>query len=186
MEPHLSRILIGPEELQSAVARLGRQITSDYRERDLVLIGILKGSVFFLSDLARAVSLPLEIGFIGLSSYGAATETSGAVRITHDLDTSIEGRDALIVEDIVDSGLTLDYLLRLLSARRPRSLGVCALLDKPARRRADVPLAYVGFTVEDAFVVGYGLDLDQKYRNLPYIGIINDEVRTMNDEQRQR
>lgn len=173
MKIPISRILIGPEELQSAVARLGRQITSDYRERDLVLVGILKGSVFFLADLARAISLPLEIGFIGLSSYGAATETSGAVRITHDLDASIEGRDALIVEDIVDSGLTLDYLLRLLSARRPRSLSVCALLDKPARRRADVSLAYVGFTVEDAFVVGYGLDLDQKYRNLPYIGVIN-------------
>ena len=172
MAPPVSRILISPEALQAGVARLGRQITSDYRERDLVLVGILKGALFFLADLARAVSLPLEIGFIGLSSYGASTETSGAVRITHPLDTRIEGRDVLIVEDIVDSGLTLDHLLRLLSAQRPRSLNACALLHKPARRRVSVPLPYVGFTIEDVFVVGYGLDLDQKYRNLPYIGVI--------------
>jgi hypoxanthine phosphoribosyltransferase len=167
------RILIGPEELQAGVARLGRQITEDYREKDLVLVGILKGSVFFLADLARAIPLPLEVGFMGISSYGAATETSGVVRVTQDLDIRVEGRDILIVEDIVDSGLTLNRLLSLLSARDPRSLRVCALLDKPARRRAGVPLAYVGFPIEDAFVVGYGLDLDQKYRNLPYIGVIS-------------
>ena len=168
------RTLIRPETLQFIVACLGRRIAEDYRDRDLVLIGILKGSVFFLADLARAISLPLEIGFLGVSSYGAGTETSGVVRITCDIDIDIEDRDILIVEDIVDSGLTLDHLLRALSQRRPRSLKVCALLDKPSRRRVQVPVHYIGITIEDLFVVGYGLDLDQRYRNLPCIAVLEE------------
>ena len=168
------RTLISPETLRFVVTCLGRRITEDYRDRDLVLVGILKGSVFFLADLARAVSIPLEIGFLGVSSYGSGTETSGVLRVTCDLDLDIEGRDVLVVEDIVDTGLTLDHLLRALSGRRPRSLKVCALLDKPSRRRVPVPIHYPGLTIEDLFVVGYGLDLDQKYRNLPYIGVLED------------
>ena len=168
------RTLIRRETVQFTVACLGRRIAEDYRDRDLVLVGILKGALFFLADLARAIPLPMQIGFLGVSSYGAATETSGVVRITCDLDIDIEGRDILVVEDIVDSGLSLEFLLRHLAGRRPRSLKVCALLDKPSRRRVQVPVHYTGFTIEDLFVVGYGLDLDQKYRNLPYIGYLEE------------
>lgn len=167
------RTLISPETLRFVVTCLGRRITEDYRDRDLVLVGILKGSVFFLADLARAVSIPLEIGFLGVSSYGSGTETSGVLRVTCDLDLDIEGRDVLIVEDIVDTGLTLHYLQDILRARRPRSLRTACLLNKPSRRKVDVKLEYVGFTIEDTFVVGYGLDYAEHYRNLPYIGAMD-------------
>lgn len=173
MEPRVN-VLIQPEAIQAAVRLLGRQIGEDYRERELVLVGVLKGSLFFLADLARAIPLQMEIGFLMVSSYGASRETSGEVRIDCDLDLRIENRDVLVVEDIVDTGLTLAELLRHLTLRRPRSLRVCALLDKPANRRVPVPIHYTGFSIEDRFVVGYGLDLDQKYRNLPYIGYLED------------
>ena len=151
------------------MSELGAEITRDYAGRELFLMGVLKGAVFFLADLMRQVDLPCELDFMAVSSYGSLTDSSGVVRILKDLDAPIEGKDVLIVEDIVDSGLTLDYLLRNLRGRNPRSLEVCALLVKPARRKVELPIRYVGFEIPDRFVVGYGLDLDQRYRNLPYV-----------------
>jgi hypoxanthine phosphoribosyltransferase len=162
--------LISTEQIASRVAELGRAITQDYRGKQLVLLVILKGSFMFAADLARAIELPLSIEFLGVASYGDGTVSSGAVQITHDLTTPIEGKDVLVVEDIVDTGLTLSYLLRILEARRPASLQVCALLDKPSGRKADVNVAYAGFPLGSEFVVGYGLDWAQRYRNLSFIG----------------
>jgi hypoxanthine phosphoribosyltransferase len=162
---------------------LGRQISADYgaSAAPLVLIGILKGSLFFLADLARALSIPVEIELMTISSYGAATCSSGVVRFLKDLDSSIAGRRVLIVEDIIDTGITLNHLLHHLQAKNPHSLEVCTLLNKPARRSVEVPIAYSGFEVADEFVVGYGLDCNQRYRNLPFIGVLKPECYSAGD-----
>ena len=172
----ISEILISQEQLAARIAELGRQITADYEGKPLVLLGVLKGAVLFMVDLAREIKLPLEIDFMATSSYGASTKSSGVVRIVKDLDESIEGKHILIVEDIVDSGLTLAYILRMLEARRPASVRVCGLLLKDREREQDVPVDYVGFTIPDAFVVGYGLDFAERYRNLPFIGVLRPEL----------
>ncbi len=174
-EPGLGEVLVTAEDLQRRVAELGRQISSDYGEEDgrpLLLVGVLKGAVFFLSDLMRYIDVPVEVDFMAVASYGSATDSSGVVRILKDLDAAIEGRDVLIVEDIVDSGLTLQYLLRNLGSRNPRSLEVCALLTKPERRKVDLPTRYVGFEIPNRFVVGYGLDYDERHRNLPFVAVL--------------
>ena len=160
------------EELQQRVAELGAQISHDYAGRQLLLVGVLKGAVFFLSDLMRFIEIPVEVDFMAVASYGSATDSSGVVRILKDLDAAIDGRDVLIVEDIVDSGLTLQYLLRNLGSRNPRTLEVCALLTKPERRKVDLPTRYVGFEIPDRFVVGYGLDHAELYRNLPFVAVL--------------
>ena len=161
--------------LQRRVAELGAEVSRDYAGRDLFMMGVLKGAVFFVADLMRNIEGPCEIDFMAVSSYGSMTDSSGVVRIQKDLDSSIEGKDVLIVEDIVDSGLTLNYLLRNLRARSPRSLEVCALLVKPGRRKIELPIRYVGFEIPNRFVVGYGLDLDQRFRNLSYVAAIDAE-----------
>jgi hypoxanthine phosphoribosyltransferase len=168
-DAHIGEILVQADDLQARVVDLGRQVTRDYKGRDLVLIGVLKGAVFFLADVMRAIDLPCEVDFMAVASYGSATDSSGVVRILKDLDISIQDRDVLIVEDIVDSGLTLQYLMRNLGARGPASLEVCALLTKPDRRKVDVPIRYVGFEIPDRFAIGYGLDHAERYRNLPYV-----------------
>jgi hypoxanthine phosphoribosyltransferase len=165
--------IVEAEALQRRVAELGAEISGDYAERDLFMMGVLKGAVFFVADLMRTLDVPCELDFMAVSSYGSLTDSSGMVRILKDLDSSIEDKDVLIVEDIVDSGLTLNYLLRNLSARSPRSLEVCALLVKPGRRKIDLPIRYVGFEIPNHFVVGYGLDLDQRFRNLPYVAALD-------------
>ncbi len=167
-------ILITQQQLADRVAELGRQITADYKGGQLLMVGILKGSVPFMADLMRAVQLDLRIDFMSVSSYGNATSTSGVVRILKDLDSDIRGKDVLIVEDIVDTGLTLAYLKEYLQARNPASIRIASMLDKPSRRKADLRPDYVGFTVEDRFIVGYGLDAAQRYRNLPYISWIKE------------
>ncbi len=173
-DPAIGEILVSAEDLQRRVGELGTEISTDYEGRDLVLIGVLKGAVLFLADLMRTLEVPCEIDFMAVSSYGSATDSSGVVRILKDLDASIEGRDVLLVEDIVDSGLTLHYLLKSLRARNPRSLQVCALLTKPERRRVDLPIRYVGFEIANRFAIGYGLDHGQRYRNLPYVAALQD------------
>jgi hypoxanthine phosphoribosyltransferase len=171
-ESEVGEVLVSAEDLQRRVAELGAQISRDYAGAPLLLIGVLKGAVFFLSDLMRHVEIPVEIDFMAVASYGSATDSSGVVRILKDLDAAIEGRDVLIVEDIVDSGLTLQYLMRNLGSRNPRTLEVCALLVKPARRKVELPTKYVGFEIEDRFVVGYGLDYAERYRNLPFVAAL--------------
>ncbi|HHW15357.1 MAG TPA: hypoxanthine phosphoribosyltransferase [Firmicutes bacterium] len=172
MADDLSEVLLNAEELQAKIKELGTAISRDYAGKDLLLVGVLKGAVVFLSDLLRAIDIPAAIDFMAVSSYGAATKSSGIVRILKDLDDSIEGRHVLVVEDIVDSGLTLHYMLENLASRRPASIKVCALLDKPERRQVEVHVDYLGFRIPDRFVVGYGLDYAEKYRNLPYIGVL--------------
>jgi hypoxanthine phosphoribosyltransferase len=175
VEPGVGEVLVSAEELQRRVAELGKQISADYRaqpSRPLLLIGVLKGAVFFLSDLMRFIDIPVEVDFMAVASYGSATDSSGVVRILKDLDAAIEGRDVLIVEDIVDSGLTLQYLLRNLGSRNPATLEVCALLTKPDRRKVDLPTRYVGFEIPDRFVVGYGLDYAERHRNLPFVAVL--------------
>jgi hypoxanthine phosphoribosyltransferase len=166
-------ILVQADELQRRVKQLAAEITRDYAGRDLLLIGVLKGAVFFLSDLMRHIEVPCEVDFMAVASYGDATDSSGVVRILKDLDAPIEGRDVLIVEDIVDSGLTLQYLMRNLKARGPASLEVCALLTKPARRKAEVAARYIGFEIPNRFVIGYGLDHAERHRNLPYVAALD-------------
>jgi hypoxanthine phosphoribosyltransferase len=173
-EPGLGEVLVTAEELQRRVAELGQQISRDYAGRSLLLVGVLKGAVFFLSDLMRFIDIPVEVDFMAVASYGSATDSSGVVRILKDLDAAIDGRDVLIVEDIVDSGLTLQYLMRNLGSRNPRSLEVCALLTKPDRRKVDLPTRYVGFEIADRFVVGYGLDYAERHRNLPFVAVLED------------
>ena len=175
-DPQIGEILVQPDELKERVRALGRQVTADYEGRDLMLIGVLKGAVFFLADVMRAIDIPCEVDFMAVASYGSATDSSGVVRILKDLDTSIQGRDVLIVEDIVDSGLTLQYLMRNLGARNPASLEVCALLTKPDRRKVDVPIRYVGFEIPNRFAIGYGLDYAERYRNLPYVAVLEGET----------
>ncbi len=168
----IGEILVQADDLQRRVRELGAAITKDYEGQDLLLICVLKGAVFFLSDLMREIDLPCEVDFMAVASYGSATDSSGVVRILKDLDDSIEGRDVLIVEDIVDSGLTLQYLMRNLKARNPASIEVCALLTKPDRRKADVPARYIGFEIPNRFVIGYGLDHAERHRNLPYVAAL--------------
>jgi hypoxanthine phosphoribosyltransferase len=172
-DPAIGETLVGAEELQARVRELGAEINRDYGDRDLVLIGVLKGAVLFLADLIRELEIPCEVDFMAVSSYGSSTDSSGVVRILKDLDASIEGRDVLLVEDIVDSGLTLHYLLKNLKARNPGSLEVCALLTKPERRRVDLPIRYVGFEIPNRFAIGYGLDHGQRYRNLRYVAALD-------------
>jgi hypoxanthine phosphoribosyltransferase len=171
-DPSIGEMLVQADDLRHRVRELGAEITRDYEGRDLVLIGVLKGAVFFLSDLMRHIEIPCEVDFMAVASYGSATDSSGVVRILKDLDATIEGRDVLIVEDIVDSGLTLSYLLRTLQARGPRSLEVCALLTKPERRKVDLPTRYVGFEIPNRFAIGYGLDHGERYRNLPFVAAL--------------
>jgi hypoxanthine phosphoribosyltransferase len=173
-DSQIGETLVSEEDLQRRVAELGAEISSDYAGRDLVMIGVLKGAVLFLADLMRSLTVPCEIDFMAVSSYGSATDTSGVVRILKDLDAAIEDRDVLLVEDIVDSGLTLHYLLKNLRARNPGSLEVCALLTKPERRRVDLPIRYVGFEIPNRFAIGYGLDHAQRYRNLGYVAALRD------------
>ncbi len=167
--------MIDAAAIAARVAELGKEITRDYKDRPLVLVVVLKGSFVFASDLARAVDLPLRIDFLGVRSYGEGTESSGVVQITHDLSKPIAGEDVLIVEDIVDTGLTIAHLMDLFRTRNPRSIKVCSLLHKPVRARVQVKIDYLGFTIEDKFVVGYGLDFAEKHRNLPFIGIVERE-----------
>jgi hypoxanthine phosphoribosyltransferase len=173
-DPAIGETLVEADDLQRRVRELGAEISRDYVGRDLIMIGILKGAVLFMADLMRELEVPCEIDFMAVSSYGSATDSSGVVRILKDLDASIEGRDVLLVEDIVDSGLTLHYLLKSLGAREPRSLEVCALLTKPERRRVDLPIRYVGFEIPNRFAIGYGLDHAQRYRNLPYVAALQE------------
>ncbi len=166
-------VVVTSEQLRRRVEELGAEISGDYPDGEsLLLVGVLKGALFFLADLMRAIDIPVEVDFMAVASYGSATDSSGVVRILKDLDAAIEGRHVLIVEDIVDSGLTLQYLLRNLGWRGPQTLGVCALLTKPARREVDLPIRYVGFEIPDEFVVGYGLDLGERHRNLPFVAAL--------------
>ena len=176
LEQGVGEVLIDEETLRNRIAELGEEVSADYVGRDLLLIGVLKGAVFFMADLMRQLAVPCEVDFMAISSYGASTDSSGVVRILKDLDINIEGRDVLVVEDIIDSGLTLSYLVRNLGAREPASLEVCALLTKPARRELDVPVRYVGFEIPNRFVIGYGLDFGERYRNLPYVAVLSDEL----------
>ena len=172
----IDRILVDEESVQHRVAELGQAISRDYEGKDLVLTCVLKGGVAFLTDLMRQITIPHEIDFMAISSYGLGQrESTGAVRLIMDLKVDIAGRDVLIVEDIVDSGRTMDYLLRALWARQPTSLRICTLLSKPSRRVIEVPLDYIGFDIPDEFVLGYGLDFDEKHRNLPYVGVLKKE-----------
>ena len=173
----VAEVLIGEEQIRQKVIELGARLSADYLGRELTLVSVLKGSLPFMADLMRAISIPVTIDLMEVSSYGGtATETSGLVRILKDLSASIEGRDVLIVEDIIDTGLTLNYLVRYLKGKNPRSLRICTLLDKPARRLVEIPIDYRGFEIPDQFVVGYGLDYGERYRNLPYIGVLKPEV----------
>jgi len=177
MDRDIDKMLISSEEIQAKVSEMGAQILHDYAPLgDLLLVGVLKGCMTFMVDLARAINFPLAIDFIATSSYGQSTESSGVVRLLKDLETDIAGRHVLIVEDIIDSGLTLDYLRSQLQRRNPASLRICALLNKPDRRVADVPVDYLGFDIPNEFVVGYGLDYGERYRNLPYIGVLKKEI----------
>jgi len=170
----IGEIVVPEDALRERVVELGRQISADYAGRDLVLVGVLKGAVMFIADLMRELTVPAEVDFMAVASYGSSTDSSGVVRILKDLDASIEDRNVLIVEDIIDSGLTLNYLLKNLRARAPKTLEVCALLDKPDRRRVDLEIRYKGFEIPDRFVVGYGLDHAQHHRNLRYVAVLEE------------
>jgi hypoxanthine phosphoribosyltransferase len=169
----IGEILVQRDELALRVRELAAEVSRDYADRDLILIGVLKGAVFFLADFMRQLEVECELDFMAVSSYGSSTDSSGIVRILKDLDSPISGKDVLIVEDIVDSGLTLSYLLRTLAAREPASLEVCALLTKPERRKVDLPIRYVGFEIPNRFAIGYGLDYMERYRNLPYVAVLD-------------
>ena len=171
-DEHIGEILVQADELQHRIKEMAAEVSRDYEGRDLLLIGVLKGAVFFLSDLMRQLDIPCEVDFMAVASYGSSTDSSGVVRILKDLDAPLEGRNVLIVEDIVDSGLTLQYLMRTLEARGPASIEVCALLTKPERRRVDTPIKYVGFEIPDRFAIGYGLDHGERYRNLPFVAAL--------------
>ena len=171
----VGEILIDEASLRQRIEELGEEISGDYEGRDVLLVGVLKGAVFFMADLMRQLSLPCEIDFMAISSYGEGTDSSGVVRILKDLDSNITGRHVLVLEDIIDTGLTLSYLMRNLGAREPASLEVCALLVKHGRREADVPVKYVGFEIPNQFVVGYGLDFAERYRNLPHVAVLQEE-----------
>ena len=172
----VGEILIDAETLQGRIGELGTEISADYEGRDLLLVGVLKGAVFFMADLMRELTVPCEIDFMAISSYGTATDSSGVVRILKDLDINVADREVLVVEDIIDSGLTLSYLMRNLRARKPASLEICALLTKPERREIDVPVRYTGFEIPNRFVIGYGLDFAERYRNLPYVAVLHPDL----------
>jgi hypoxanthine phosphoribosyltransferase len=173
----VEQVLVSEEQIAAKVAELGAMVSADYAGRELTLVSVLKGSLPFMADLMRAITIPVRIDLMEVSSYGGlTTESSGLVRILKDLSASIDGRDVLLVEDIIDTGLTLNYLLRYLRGKNPRSLRICALLDKPARRLVDIPIDYIGFTIPDQFVVGYGLDYGELYRNLRYVGVLHPSV----------
>lgn len=174
----IETVLFTEQQIAEIVQNMGRQISKDYEGKNLVLVSVLKGSLMFMADLMRAITVPCTIDFLSVSSYGNGTATSGEVRILKDLDGSLEGKDLLIVEDILDSGMTLSYLLKTLSARNPASIRLCTFVDKPERRRVDIQADYVGASVPDAFIVGYGLDYAEKYRNIPYIGVLKPEIYT--------
>ena len=176
MHQDVEKILFTQEELKDRVRELGRQITEDYQGKEVAVASVLRGSYIFMADLTRAIELPITVDFMAVSSYGAGTVSSGQVEIKKDLSDSIEGKNLIIVEDILDSGNTLYYLMDVLRARKPESIRICTLLDKPERRTKPIRADYTGFTIPDAFVVGYGLDYNEKYRNLPYIGILKPEV----------
>lgn len=176
MKNDISKVLISREELQAIVDKIGKQITEDYKDKDLLMVSILKGSVIFVADLMRAVEVNCAIDFMAVSSYGSGTKTSGVVKIIKDLDKPIDGKDVLIVEDILDSGMTLSYIIDMLSARNPASIKICTLFDKPDRRIMPIKADYIGARVPDEFIVGYGLDYAEKYRNLPYIGVLKPEI----------
>jgi hypoxanthine phosphoribosyltransferase len=176
LESAVGEVLIDAETLEARIAELGAELSTDYVGRDLLLIGVLKGAVFFMADLMRRLTIPCEVDFMAISSYGASTDSSGVVRILKDLDINIEGRHVLVVEDIIDSGLTLSYLMRNLESREPATLEVCALLTKPERREIEVPVRYVGFEIPNRFVIGYGLDFGERYRNLPYVAVMSDDA----------
>ncbi len=176
LEQGVGEVLIEQGPLQQRIVDLGAEISTDYAGRDLLLVGVLKGAVFFMADLMRELTVPCEIDFMAISSYGAATDSSGVVRILKDLDINVAGRDVLVVEDIIDSGLTLSYLMRNLRARKPATLEVVTLLTKPDRREIDVPVRYVGFEIPNRFVIGYGLDFAERYRILPFVGVLNPEL----------
>ena len=182
LEVGVQEILIDEATLQARIAELGAEITRDYEGREPLLVGVLKGAIFFMADLMRRIELPCEVDFMAISSYGAGIDSSGVVRILKDLDASIENRNVLIVEDIIDSGLTLSYLLRNLEARRPASLEICALLTKPERRENDVQCRYIGFEIPNRFVIGYGLDFAERYRNLPYVGVLREGLAAQVEE----
>ncbi len=176
LERGVGEVLIDEERLQARIRELGAELSADYAGRELLLVGVLKGAVFFMADLMRHLAVPCEIDFMAISSYGASTDSSGVVRILKDLDINIERRHVIVVEDIIDSGLTLSYLMRNLEAREPASLEICALLTKPDRREIDVPVRYVGFEIPNRFVIGYGLDFAERYRNLPYVGVLHPDL----------
>lgn len=169
-------VLFSEQELAEIVQRIGAQISEDYKDKNLLMVSVLKGSVVFMADLMRAVKIPCSIDFMSVSSYGSGVKTSGVVKIMKDLDIPLEGYDLLVVEDILDSGLTLHYILDMLQSRNPRSVKLCTLFDKPERRTAPITADYIGARVPDEFIVGYGLDYDEKYRNLPFVGILKPEV----------
>ena len=176
LDSGVGEILVSEEELRDRVAELGREIASEYEGRDLLLVGVLKGAVFFMADLMRELPLPCEVDFMAISSYGSASDSSGVVRILKDLDINIEERHVLVIEDIIDSGLTLSYLMRNLRSRSPASLEVCALFVKESARKVRKSVRYVGFELPDRFVVGYGLDFAERYRNLPYVAVLDDSL----------
>ena len=176
MHPDIEKILYTEEELQEVVKRIGQQISEDYKDKNLFLVTVLKGSLIFMADLMRAIDIPCNIDFLAVSSYGSGTSTSGEVQVIKDLNCPLADKDLLVVEDILDSGVTLSFLLKNLSARGPKSIRLCTLLDKPERRKVDIHPDYVGMQVPDQFIVGYGLDYNEYYRNLPYIGILKPEV----------
>lgn len=176
MHNDVERVLLSKDEIAKIVGRLGKQISEDYRGKNLMMVSVLKGSVIFMADLMRAIDIPCRIDFLAVSSYGGGTRSSGNVRIQKDLDIDLAGYDLLLVEDILDSGKTLSYIIDMLSGRNPRSIKICTFLDKPERRVADISADYVGTAVPDEFVVGYGLDFDEKYRNLPYLGVLKPSV----------
>ena len=176
LEKDIDRVFFSGEELQTRVRELGEQITHDYEGKSPLFVGVLKGSFVFMADLMRAVDCYCDIDFMAVSSYGSGTTTTGAVKIIKDLTYNVEGRDIILIEDILDSGVTLSYLKKYIEARKPSSVRICTLLDKPARRKADIDADYVGFECPDAFIVGYGLDYAERYRNLPYIGVLKSEI----------
>ena len=176
MKEDVLRVLLSEDEIREKVRELGGKITADYKNSNLMLVTVLKGAVVFLADLMRQIDVPAEIDFMVVSSYGSGVKSSGVVKIVKDLDVPLAGKDILIVEDILDSGLTLSYIKELMESRGPRSIRIATLLDKPSRRKVDLQADYIGFSVPDEFVIGYGLDYDEKYRNLPYIGILKPEV----------
>ena len=176
MHDDISKVLLSEEKIAEIVQNMGKQISKDYEGKNLLMVSVLKGSLLFMADLMREVTVPCEIDFLSVSSYGNGTQTSGEVRILKDLDASLEGKDLLVVEDILDSGVTLSFLLKNLSARNPASIRLCTFFDKPERRRVDIHADYVGASVPDEFIVGYGLDYAEQYRALPYVGILKPEI----------